>query len=378
MTNEIIRPRSRHSAVCLDNSIIIFGGLRENFEPLATRVIWMYNLYTEEWNKHVIPCTNVAPKPFHGAVGVVINGAIYTFGGIYTEDSNIRNELWTLSKAKRECFTWNFNDTPSKEESPSSRCGHAGWEYAGKLWTFGGWGPSPQGYLNKHGSFSRSFVERNNQLLCYDPTTQKWSNLQCFGTVPSPRANHTCATIKEKVWLFGGRIHEQKMEDFFELTMLSLTWTQFHFYSGQLRPQARNQCTLTVLTDNQLVLHGEFRKEQNLSDTWIMDLTSHSWRQYTSGRDHARRGHTGSSGLSSNVIIFGGLNETANTYEVYNDVFHVTLEPKCLQQLAMQIIYKNQDKLPWRFLPAKLISLLGFPIKDARSDDSAGSDAFHS
>ena len=237
MTNEIIRPRSRHSAVCLDNSIIIFGGLGEKFEPLNTRVIWMYNLYTEEWNKHVIPCTNVAPKPFYGAVGVAISGAIYTFGGMYTEDSNTRNELWTLSKATRECFTWNFNETSREEESPSPRVGHTGWKYAGKLWTFGGWGPSPQGYLNKHGSFSgQSSCKWNNQLLRYDPTSQTWTNLQCFGTVPSPRSSHACATIKGKVWLFGGCGNIQRRNDFFELTMHSLTWIQIQ--SGQLHPQS--------------------------------------------------------------------------------------------------------------------------------------------
>ena len=373
-----MRPRSRHSAVCLDNSIIIFGGLGEKFEPLATRVIWMYNLYTEEWNKHVIPCTNVAPKPFHGAVGVVINGAIYTFGGMHTEDSNNRNELWTLSKAKRECFTWNFNETPCEEESPSARAGHTGWKYAGKLWTLGGWGPSPQGYLNKHGSFAGHFsCKRNNQLLCYDPTSQTWTNLQCFGTVPSPRSHHACAAIKEKVWLFGGSDGRQQMEDFFELTMHSLTWIQIQ--SGQHRIQASSSCTLTVLTGNQLVLHGGYGIKQNLSDTWIIDLLSYSWRQYTSGRDHARWCHTGSSGLSSNAIIFGGFNDYDGPYQVCNNVYHVMLERECLQQLAMQVIYKNHNKLPWKFLPPKLISLLGFPIKDARSDDSSGSDTtFHS
>ena len=33
-------------------------------------------------------------------------------------------------------------------------------------------------------------------------------------------------------------------------------------------------------------------------------------------------------------------------------------EPKCLQQLAMKIIYKYQDQLPWKLLPTKLISKL--------------------
>ena len=333
----------------------------------------MYNLYTEEWNKHVISDTNAAPEPFEAAVVAVIDKTIYTFGGMHTNGAHTQNELWTLSKAKRECFAWSFHESPYKEESPSPRRGHTGWEYAGKLWTFGGWGSSPEGYLNEHGSFSGPW---NNQLLCYDPTTQKWTNLRCLGTVPSPRSYHASAMIKENVWLFGGNDLMQRMDDLFELKMQSLTWIKIQ--TGQPHPHARNKCTLTVLTDNQLVLHAGFRGEESFSDTWIMDLTSHSWSQYTSGKDHVRYGHTASSGLSSNAIIFGGLKDDYDTYEVYNNVFHVMLEPKCLQQLAMQRIYKNQDTLPWKCLPPKLISLLGISLTVTRSNDPSESDTLHS
>ena len=46
--------RSGHSAVHLDNYLIIIGGWWDG-EELSTRIIWMYNLYTEVWSKHVIP-----------------------------------------------------------------------------------------------------------------------------------------------------------------------------------------------------------------------------------------------------------------------------------------------------------------------------------
>ena len=358
-------PRGRHSAVRLDNSIIIFGGFGETRKLYPTREIWMYNLYIEEWRKHVIPNTSAAPEPFNAAIAEVINGTIYTFGGMDTYDHTRRNALCTLNKTKQGSFTW-INKVLCKEESPSPRNLHAGWEYAGKLWTFGGWGSSPEGYLNEHGSFSSyslygRIVMRNNQLLCYDPTTQKWANLQSFGSVPSPRSAHACATIKQKVWLFGGLYDDTEwMNDFFELAMHSLTWTQIQ--TSQPCPNAPHDwSTLTAVTENQLVLHGGFEplSERKCSNTWIIDLTSYSWRQYTPGRDHARCCHTGLSGLNSNAIILGGLKDG----EVYNFVFHVMLEPKSLQQLAMQIIFKNQNKLPCNLLPAKLISLLGISVK---------------
>ena len=148
-----------------------------------------------------------------------------------------------------------------------------------------------------------------------------------------------------------------------ELTMHSLTWTRIQ--TGQPQPQARDLCTLTAITDNQLVLHGGKDKiQQGLSDTWIMDLTSHSWRQYTSGNDHIWWGHTSSSGLNSNAIIFNGFNDLDDTFDVRDNSFHVMLEPMFLQQLAMQIMHRHQDELPWNCLPRRLISLLGISVQD--------------
>ena len=99
-------------------------------------------------------------------------------------------------------------------------------------------------------------------------------------------------------------------------------------------------------------------KEETLSDTWIMDLTSNLWRQYTSGKDHARRHHTGSLGLNNNVIIIGGYKELHDTYNAYDNTFHVLLKAKSLQQLAIRTIRKHEDQLNLNYLPKKLISLL--------------------
>ena len=64
--------------------------------------------------------------------------------------------------------------------------GHTGWEYAGKLCVFGGRGPSPEGYLNDYGDIAGDFLMKlNNQLLCYNPNSKRWTNPQCFGATPT-------------------------------------------------------------------------------------------------------------------------------------------------------------------------------------------------
>ena len=222
------------------------------------------------------------------------------------------------------------------------------------LWVFGGLGPSPESYLNDYGDteFEESFLTRNNQLLCYDPHIQKWTNPKCFGEVPSPRSHHCCTIIRKKVWLFGGfNYNLGDLDDFFQLNMQSLTWMRIQ--TGQRRPALRYACTLTAITDNQLILHGP-------TGTWIMDLTSHSWRRYKSGKHHVRYNHTATLGLNRSVIVIGGY----RTPGVCNEVlFHVMLEPRSLQKLAAHTIYMHQANLPWKCLPKKLITLLGISDK---------------
>jgi Galactose oxidase, central domain len=54
---------------------------------------------------------------------------------------------------------------------------------------FGGWGG--QHYFNDTWSFNIS--------------TRKWTELQCTGSIPSPRVNHAAVLIDDVMYVFGGR-----------------------------------------------------------------------------------------------------------------------------------------------------------------------------
>ena len=141
--------------------------------------------------------------------------------------------------------------------------------------------------------------------------------------------------------------------------MLSFTWSRVQ--TSQVKLSKWSCCSLTAISDNQLVLHGGSRSGV-LDHTWIMDVTSRTWnqwKQYAFLEDHPRYNHTGSLGLNRNVIIVGGGNST--TYPTYRRTFHVRLEPDSLEQLAMKTIYNKRDLLPWECLPSKLIARLGLP-----------------
>ena len=169
------------------------------------------------------------------------------------------------------------------------------------------------------------------------------------------------------MWLFGGNNYNgDRLGDMFELRMSSLTWNQIQ--TAPLNPEARAKRTLTATADDKLVLHGGCTDQGmtsiTLSDTWIMDLTSYSWRKFTSKKDHPWEFHTGSTGLNHSIIIFGGSIGDLDAHEVYNSIFNVMLGPDRLQQLAMQAILKYQNELPLDCLPRKLLSLLDISVND--------------
>ena len=363
-----------HCAVSMDNFVLIIGGIRPcvmdpaAWDDINANVIWSYNLYTGEWKNHRIPYKSLENPPFSGAVAAAIDKTIYIFGGSDSKGYHDRNSVWRLSRTKEGCFTWSAYKPQIKSKSPSPRHAHTGWSYAGRLWIFAGYGPSPTiGYLNDNGDIGGSFINvMNNQLLCFDPKGKKWTNPKCLGSIPTPRKDHASAIINNKVWTFGGVYNNRdNLGDMYELSMSSLTWSQIQ--TSQTHLQGRSQCTLTVAADDKLVLHGGSKDDRTqipvtLNDTWVMDLTSQSFKQiFPSRKALPRRWHSGSTGLNNSVIIIGGSEIHLGIHYI---VFNVMLEPKNLQQVAMQAIFKYRKELPLNRLSGKLLSLLDIPTKD--------------
>ena len=87
-----------------------------------------------------------------------------------------------------------------------------------------------------------------------------------------------------------------------------------------------------------------------------MDLSSKTAKKHTANENHLQDNHTGSLGLSSCVVIVGAC--YYNTCKDNCTTVHLRLEAKSLQQLAMQVIYRQQNEINWECLPQTLIALL--------------------
>ena len=198
-----------HVAVRLNDHILVTCGMGLHDEEISPRLIWMYNIYTERWRMKRIPDQQRAPPPTIDACAVVIAGDVYMFSGIACKRVfwRLTNDLWKLTVMPERCFSWTEIKYQRGAKLPSPRTRHAGWEHEGCLWVFGGFAGfenlSPfVEYLNDHGNYVNHY---NDQLLCYDPSNKTWTNPHCFGAVPSPRASHSTASIKDKLWLWGGK-----------------------------------------------------------------------------------------------------------------------------------------------------------------------------
>ena len=375
-------------AVRHGHHIHIFGGRAEETWPSSFHVIWVYNLYTEQWKKYTIPERHTAPTGRIDTCAVVIGKYIYMFGGI-TKDNihSISNEVWKLTKAENRSLQWNEVGTRPAQKTPSPRYKHAAWNYTDKLWIFGGFGNFTNEHFHEHGDFMQTTnllpvtirynigweAYSNNQLLCFDPSNEVWTNPKCYGMIPSCRGEHATTVTRDQVWLYGGKrtacaaVHD----DLYNLNMSTLTWT--HIQTDQNRPhvfpnynfpqlirsfnhpQVFRNYTLNAITDSHIVMQGCHDTGSN--DTWILELPTLSWKKHSSDENQLYSGQTACLGMNSNIVIVGRSNNNACNYpyHLYNTAILAT---KSLKHLAMQAVHNHWAELsPWKHLPNKLLDL---------------------
>ena len=75
--------------------------------------------------------------------------------------------------------------------------------------------------------------------------------------------------MKDEAWLFGGYIRRDGMlDDFFELDILSRTWTEIQ--TGQTKPQRCHLPCFIDISERQLLLHGGYNDKCTFRGTWTI------------------------------------------------------------------------------------------------------------
>jgi N-acetylneuraminic acid mutarotase len=62
---------------------------------------------------------------------------------------------------------------------------------------------------------------RYNDTWSFDISTRKWTELQCTGSIPSPRAGQAAVLVNGVVYVFGGHSGKDFLDDLYALQLSS-------------------------------------------------------------------------------------------------------------------------------------------------------------
>ncbi|ELU10621.1 hypothetical protein CAPTEDRAFT_215154 [Capitella teleta] len=322
-TNEPIfqpTPQAGHTAVCFGDTVVVWGGYTvtvtmHNYHTeryIDPEKLSVYDVETDSWRR--VPTTGKAPPAKSGASAVAVGRHMYIVGGNSAVTHNA-NHTYCLDFPRR---TWKYIPTGDPGENPSVRDKFSAWHYNNKIYIFGGYGPSLDDYLYEHGRYvvdeSMDSIDRgwNNQLLALDLDTHRWSDIHTSGSVPTARAAHATVIVDDRALDVTGDI-----------------------------PCGRSWHSFTPFDNRHLFLYGGYSQDnQALSDCWIFDTGSCTWKEMPNRKQH-RLWHTANKTSSGDIVIFGGCENDILNHNVdmrqSNEIMLFRFSPKSLVCISLDL-----------------------------------------
>ncbi|KAM6569472.1 hypothetical protein CsatB_017457 [Cannabis sativa] len=151
---------------------------------------------------------------------------------------------------------------------------------------------------------------QTNKIHVFDTATQKWSEPVIKGTHPTPRDSHSCTTVGDNLYVFGGTDGMNPLRDLHILDTSSHTWISPCFRGEG--PEAREGHN-AALVGKRLFIFGGCGKsfstndEVYYNDLYILNTETFVWkRATTSGTPPSPRDSHTCSSWKNNVIVIGG------------------------------------------------------------------------
>ncbi|GFS96499.1 kelch domain-containing protein 1 [Nephila pilipes] len=361
---EVPPGRTGHVAVSYDKYILVWGGYRENPGALASTYfsgaeLWIYSCISERWYLKENFNTEYPPG-MSGSTAVIIEGSMYLFGGYGYNGEGCTNRLYKLDL---DTFAWELMKPIGIPPIPVDKM--VGWQYKDKFYVFGGFGNPDSGPPHDFQFVFYHLLWRGwtNQFYEYDPKTNKWSVPAMTGNLPTARAAHAAAVLKGKVYIFGGRHDVFRMNDMHCLDMKTMHWSGEISVKGPV-PVGRSWHSLTALDDRHLVLYGGFSQNNvALSDCWLFDTFSHTWKQMKLPFKKPRLWHCACLSVFNEVLIYGGCTSNIldldRTPEQASDIVVISVLPKSLYRLCLDRLMDFPEySALWNSLPRHLSTIL--------------------
>ncbi|KAJ6411560.1 GALACTOSE OXIDASE/KELCH REPEAT SUPERFAMILY PROTEIN [Salix viminalis] len=211
---------------------------------------------------------------------------------------------------------------------------------------------------------------QTNQVHVFDTVNHTWSQPVLNGTPPVPRDSHTCTTVGDNLYVFGGTDGKNPLKDLHILDTSSHTWItpnvrgdgpeareghgaalvgkrlfifggcgkssdNYHeVYYDDLYifntetfvwkqaittgtpPSARDSHTCSSWRDKIIVIGGEDGHDYYLSDVHILDTETLVWKELnTLGQKLPPRAGHSSVAFGKNLFVFGGFTDAQNLYD---------------------------------------------------------------
>ncbi|XP_045625287.2 kelch domain-containing protein 2 isoform X2 [Procambarus clarkii] len=378
---QFIHRRAGHVMVAYDNRLFVWGGYMElpHSESYTLMTpskclyhsaidVFMYDPLLNTWTRRM--SNGHIPLQLSGSCAAVHHQHMYLFGGWTNNTSdeyeNSSNSLWRLHLPS---LTW---ELLFPEGIPPFPCDKAAcWVFKNRFYVFGGFGPARE--LHSMSGVKVTFVRDNifpsgwiDQLVYYDIENNKWVWPETQGPKPSPRAAHTADVTGDKVFIFGGRFKEARMNDLHCLDLTNMIWSGNLTESAvQETPEGRSWHTFNFVSENKAVIYGGFNTSQQvLKDIWVLDVNNGKWQQSHNVHAGPVLWHTSAVGFPGEVTFYGGIKNNLLDYsqpkDHAEDLLVLRFSPPSLQRLGIEVVGKHREKLQeqWHLLPQTLQHIL--------------------
>ncbi|XP_014325109.1 kelch domain-containing protein 2 [Xiphophorus maculatus] len=362
--------RSGHIAVVDRNIMYVWGGYKNGQNHgffdlyLPRNEVWTYNMESGVWMKHV--AGGNLHTSMSGSCGTCLDGVLYLFGGHHARGNT--NRIYRLPLRAPSLVWEEMRDLKGLPPSPKDKLGC--WVHKNRLIFFGGYGYTPQGShrgtfeTDETSSLNWDNPERgwNNHIHVLDLDTSAWSQPITQGNTPSPRAAHTCATVGNRGYVFGGRFKNYRLNDLYYINLETWEW---HEMSVPQHPVGRSWHSFTPVSPDHIFLFGGFTTErETLSDAWLYCVSKNDWKPFKhSYMQSPRLWHTACSGPDGEVFVFGGCANNLLSHQRAahsNELLIFNVQPKSLVGFCMEAVLQHRERLSshWDCLPKHLLHSL--------------------
>ncbi|MCD9639516.1 Multidrug resistance protein 1 [Datura stramonium] len=174
------------------------------------------------------------------------------------------------------------------------------------LYVFGGYGDD-----DRH----------TNKVHVFDTVNRMWSEPLTNGALPSPRDSHSCTTIGNKLFVFGGTNGIESLNDLHILDTSSNTWISPIPRGDRLNPREGHSA---ALIGKRLFIFGGCGNfggaEIFYDDVYVLNTETLVWKRIVpSGIPPSKRENHSCSSWNSKIIIIGG----QDTSDVFQSDVHI-------------------------------------------------------